>query len=125
MHLRSRKANVEAEATAGEEPSLEQEPEPVLDKPVPERVVVTNGALPSTEEEAIKAVDDACFDSSTVAAPIKSAGQLLHTLFAGRPGETCAFNVGGKLTVFYSLSEAIEVLDDPEVCGCPAACVAR
>ena len=47
MHLRSRKANVEAEATAVKEPSLEQEPEthPYL----MHRVVVTNRVLPSTE----------------------------------------------------------------------------
>ena len=50
---------------------------------------------------------DACFDSSTVAAPNKPAGRLLHTLLAGRPGKMCAFNVGSKLTVIYSLSEAV------------------
>ena len=79
------------------------------------RIVVLNGRMPHTEDEAQEALlRDAMLDTKCMEAPTKPAGLLLRRTFASAAPEQNVFTIFGEPVVIYSMEEALAAVDNGE-----------
>ena len=79
------------------------------------RIVILNGPMPQTEDEAQEALlRDTMLDTKCMEAPTKPAGLLLRRTFASAAPEQNVFTIFGEPVVIYSMEEALATVNNGE-----------